>query len=206
MVEIAELAGMSRRDVEHVKNFISKPSDTIRLPYARKAETVDRAFVFAATTNEPEFLEDRSGSVRWWVVPVVKVADFAWLEQNRFQILGEAVQVFRANKHNRAFCGMSIEERAELEAQSGVSFTADATVVDPVGDALAMVAAEMRESAQTTCTSLHLLERITAHNSLRNTSPKALANAARAGGWTPRRGDGGRGWFRPGCAPATDAG
>ena len=82
-VEIAELAGMSKREVEAFKNFISKQSDTIRLPYDRRPTTVTRRFVFAATTNNPEFLEDRTGSVRWWTVPVTERANFAWLEENQ---------------------------------------------------------------------------------------------------------------------------
>jgi hypothetical protein len=68
-------------------------------------------------------------------------------------------------------------------------------------DALKLIEMEMRTSAQTTCSSLHLLERVHAHQSLRNTSPKALANAARSAGWVPWRGES-RGWTRPGIVGA----
>lgn len=197
VVEIAELAGMSKREVEAFKNFISKQSDTIRLPYDRRPTTVTRRFVFAATTNNPEFLEDKTGSVRWWTVPVTDRADFKWLEENRLQILGEAVRVYQENKHRNGYCDMQEEERNNLEAASGVTWTADATVADPLGDALRSVASDMRSNGRTTCSALELLERVHAWAALRNTTPKALANAARLAGWQPHRSADARGWLVP---------
>ena len=196
-VEIAELAGMSKREVESFKNFISKQKDTIRLPYDRRPTTTTRRFVFGATTNEPEFLEDRTGSVRWWVVNVEARCDFAWLEQNRVQVIGEAVALWRKNRNNRGFCDMDTEERASLEAASGVSWTADATVADPLTDALSAIAADMRGNRQQTITALALLERVQGWTALRNASAKAVANAARLNGWTPARSAATRGWSPP---------
>ena len=71
LVEIGELAGMRRADVEKLKTHITRRIDRVRLSYRRDAESIPRRFVFVGTTNEREALPaDPSGNRRWVPIPV----------------------------------------------------------------------------------------------------------------------------------------
>ena len=67
-VEIGELAGMKKSEVETTKLFISKTEDRFRPAYGRRIESFPRQCTFWATTNEIQFLRDTTGNRRWWVV------------------------------------------------------------------------------------------------------------------------------------------
>lgn len=69
VVEIAELSGHSRAELETIKAILTRTHDDYRGPYQRLAASVPRGNVFIATTNESEFLLDPSGNRRW--LPVV---------------------------------------------------------------------------------------------------------------------------------------
>lgn len=71
IVEISELNGMKRaHDAEAAKAFLSRVRDDMRPAYARKSESIPRSNVFAATTNETEFLQSCNGNRRWWIIPI----------------------------------------------------------------------------------------------------------------------------------------
>lgn len=70
IAEIAELAGMRKAEVEDVKNYISKQDDKFRGAYARRRSTILRRCVFYGTTNDMDFLRDRTGNRRFWPVEV----------------------------------------------------------------------------------------------------------------------------------------
>lgn len=71
IVEISELNGMKRaHDAEAAKAFLSRVRDDVRPAYARKSESIPRSNVFAATTNETEFLQSCNGNRRWWIIPI----------------------------------------------------------------------------------------------------------------------------------------
>jgi putative DNA primase/helicase len=46
--------------------------DKLRLPYARTDSEFQRRTVFAASVNPEEFLQDETGNLRWWVLPVTR--------------------------------------------------------------------------------------------------------------------------------------
>lgn len=77
VIEMAELSGMKKADIETTKQFISKQEDSFRPAYARCSETFLRQCVFVATTNESAFLRDPSGNRRFMPVDVggVKLVD-----------------------------------------------------------------------------------------------------------------------------------
>jgi hypothetical protein len=64
IIEMAELSGLRKADVETTKHFISKQEDSFRPAYARTAETYKRQCIFIGTTNEGDFLNDSSGNRR----------------------------------------------------------------------------------------------------------------------------------------------
>ena len=57
-------------DAEAAKAFLSRRSDCMRPAYGRKPVEYLRHNVFAATTNETNFLQGDNGNRRWWIVPV----------------------------------------------------------------------------------------------------------------------------------------
>lgn len=82
MAELSELDGIFRKaDVSHMKAFISREADSIRAPYERKALKRPRMTVFCGSVNEAEFLNDSTGSRRFWPVAVDSITwsfDMDW--------------------------------------------------------------------------------------------------------------------------------
>lgn len=74
LIEIAELAGLRKAEVEAIKHFISKQVDMFRPAYARAAETFYRQCVFVGTTNNKDFLRDPSGNRRFLPVGIYPAA------------------------------------------------------------------------------------------------------------------------------------
>jgi len=68
ILEMAELTAAKRTEVEAVKHFISKQEDIYRAAYAKRTKTYARQCIFFGTTNDPEFLRDRTGNRRFWPV------------------------------------------------------------------------------------------------------------------------------------------
>ena len=95
IVEVAELKAIRTSDLEAQKSFITQTHDTFRPPYGRRAAQFPRQCVFIATTNETEYLRDRSGNRRYWPVRCGRI-DVAALERDRDQLWAEAVAQFRA--------------------------------------------------------------------------------------------------------------
>ena len=74
MAELAELDGIFRKaDVSHMKSFLSRAEDSIRAPYERRAAIRPRMTVLCGSVNEQEFLNDSSGSRRFWPVLVESI-------------------------------------------------------------------------------------------------------------------------------------
>ncbi len=68
IIEMSELTATRKADVEAVKQFISKRVDTYRQAYARRTGVFPRQCIFIGTTNDTEFLRDRTGNRRYWPV------------------------------------------------------------------------------------------------------------------------------------------
>lgn len=66
IVEIGELVGFKKAEVEAIKNFLSKRADDFHAPYGKNDIHRPRQCVFFATTNEEQFLRDCSGERRYW--------------------------------------------------------------------------------------------------------------------------------------------
>lgn len=99
IVECGELAGMSKSEMNTVKQFISKCDDTYRAAYGRRTGTYSRRCVLVGTTNESEFLKDDTGGRRFWPVDLGKNAHtksvFRDLEAEVPLIWAEAVELYR---------------------------------------------------------------------------------------------------------------
>ena len=94
IVEIAELAGLKKSDVETVKSFLTVRSDRYRPPYGRRVEEFPRTCVFGGTTNSDTYLNDSTGNRRFWPIRCDRIHISA-LRQDRDQLIAEAVQCYR---------------------------------------------------------------------------------------------------------------
>lgn len=65
LIEMAELSGLKKAEVETIKQFISKCDDMYRPAFGRVVETYKRQCVFFGTTNDSDFLHDPSGNRRF---------------------------------------------------------------------------------------------------------------------------------------------
>lgn len=70
IIEMGEMAGMKKADVENAKLFISKRHDRYRAAYGHRVEDHPRQCIFVATTNDWGFLQSRTGNRRFWPVEV----------------------------------------------------------------------------------------------------------------------------------------
>ena len=72
IVECGELAGMSKSELNTVKQFISKCEDAYRAAYGRRTDSHPRRCLLVGTTNEKEFLKDATGERRFWPVDLAR--------------------------------------------------------------------------------------------------------------------------------------
>ena len=71
LLELGELAGMRKTDVEIVKSFISRADDKYRASYGVNVESHPRQCVIVGSTNaESGFLRDITGNRRFWPVRI----------------------------------------------------------------------------------------------------------------------------------------
>jgi putative DNA primase/helicase len=92
--ELAELDSLRRAEAQTLKAFVSSQRDSYRPSYGRNTRDVPRTTVFAGTTNDDEFLQDATGSRRWWVIETT-TCDAQTLRQDRDQLWAEAVHAYR---------------------------------------------------------------------------------------------------------------
>jgi predicted P-loop ATPase len=91
MHESADLTGLKKAEVEHVKAFASRQVDRARPAYGRVVEHKKRRSIDWATTNDEEYLQSQTGNRRFWPLPVGQI-DIEALRRDRLQLLGEAAQ------------------------------------------------------------------------------------------------------------------
>lgn len=89
IVEAAELKGMRKGDVEHLKAFLSRNTDRARMSYERLSTEVPRQCVIFGTTNSSQYLRDGTGNRRFWPVRIARF-DLEALKRDRDQLWAEA--------------------------------------------------------------------------------------------------------------------
>ncbi|MFQ9309263.1 MAG: VapE domain-containing protein [Paraclostridium sordellii] len=115
ILEMAELSATKKADAEAIKHFISKTEDSYRQAYGKRVDTFKRQCVFFGTTNENEFLKDRTGNRRYWplMVGVNKPLKnlFKDLNKNEInQIWAEALYFYK--------CGEKLILEGEVEREA----------------------------------------------------------------------------------------
>ena len=102
--EVAELMAMTRvKEAEAVKAYITSQEDSYRPPYGKHVQTIPRRCMFIGTTNNPQFLTDKTGNRRFYPV---KCRSFAYELYNNEQAVknyirqawAEAVHLYKEGK------------------------------------------------------------------------------------------------------------
>ncbi len=99
LIEVAELDAMYRSEIEQVKSFLSKQVDKFRPAYARRSTERPRQCLFFGTTNNFNFLKDRTGGRRFWPIEIHKGQNtkniFTNLDGDVDQIWAEAKYLYQ---------------------------------------------------------------------------------------------------------------
>lgn len=90
IIELPELASMTRGERNKYKAFVTSASDFIRPPYGHAHEDFLRRSIFAASVNDFYYIEDPTGNRRWWPVRISR-CDVQRLKIDRDQLWAEAV-------------------------------------------------------------------------------------------------------------------
>lgn len=96
LVEIAELAGLQKREVQHIKAWLSRTTDAFVPKYESQRREVPRNYVIAGTHNPSGhgYLKDPTGERRFWPVPINKI-EIQKVTRDRDQIWAEAVTLYK---------------------------------------------------------------------------------------------------------------
>lgn len=117
ILEMAEMMATKKADIEATKHFLSKTEDIYRVAYGRRTSKFPRQCIFIGTSNEHEFLRDKTGNRRFWPVDIAvqdpKLDVFKDLDYELDQIWAEAVQLFK----NKEPLYLSAEEEKEARKQ-----------------------------------------------------------------------------------------
>jgi len=102
IVEIPELAGMKKADIEKVKAFLSTSDDKYRPSYGKTVESHPRQCIIIASVNgERGYLRDITGNRRFWVVKVhqeEQVKKWQFSNAERDQIWAEAKHIWESGE------------------------------------------------------------------------------------------------------------
>jgi predicted P-loop ATPase len=118
--ELGELNGLTKSETNAVKQFLSRVEDIYREPFGRRTKAYPRRCVFFGTTNDTEFLRDRTGNRRFWPVDVGVQSPtknvFKQLEEEVPQIWAEAFCYWQLGE--TLYLTGEVEEEAKQEQES----------------------------------------------------------------------------------------
>lgn len=86
ILEIGELAGLKKTDIETLRGFLSRQNDIYRAAFGRRATPHPRQCVFIGTTNADTYLRDITGNRRFWPVKVPGGTDRGSWELTREEV------------------------------------------------------------------------------------------------------------------------
>ena len=123
LMEIGELAGMRKADLELLKGFLSRQNDIFRPAFGRRATPHPRQCIFIGTTNaEHGFLRDVTGNRRFWPV---KVPGY----DKNFKLTGDTNSTGATNSITAEGANAGIDC-----ANAGINDAATASDTDMVGE------------------------------------------------------------------------
>lgn len=137
IVEVSEMTGRSRVDMDAIKAFITRRSDNYRAPYKPTPESHPRTVIIVGTTNDTQgFLNDITGNRRFLPVEVkgsttMNVRDID--EQTRRQIWAEAKHYY--DQHEQLYLDPDMEAVARVKQREQLEVTEHADEIAAFLDA-----------------------------------------------------------------------
>ncbi|WP_143314962.1 virulence-associated E family protein [Clostridium sp. HBUAS56017] len=133
ILEMAEMMATKKADIEATKHFLSKTEDIYRVAYGRRTSRFPRQCIFIGTSNEHEFLRDRTGNRRFWPVDIAinrpKKNVFEDLgEYEVGQIWSEALELF--NNGETLYLNYEEEKEAKKQQESHSEESAKAGLIE----------------------------------------------------------------------------
>lgn len=97
LLELSELNGIKKVDVEVVKSFITRTDDKYRQAYGVSVESHPRSCIIVGTTNsDGGFLRDITGNRRFWPVRVTGHGKYhPWELEDVDQVWAEAIEYYK---------------------------------------------------------------------------------------------------------------
>lgn len=98
IIELAEMAGLRKSDVDKLKQQITISEDRLVRKYANEATRYPRQFVMAGSINPVQgYLDDPTGNRRFLPVKVGRKIDVEAIKKDKEQLWAEAVALYRKN-------------------------------------------------------------------------------------------------------------
>ena len=147
-LEMGEMDTMKKDMVtsDALKAFVSSVSDDYRVPFAKRKETRKRQCVFCGTSNDVNFLKDRTGNRRYLPIDCHathltkrRIFDYDTARPYFHQVIAEAVAEYKADPNKKPVLPFELEEQAKLqqmghlEEDVWVSIIQDYLDNEPVG-------------------------------------------------------------------------
>lgn len=111
IINFDEMSGLNKKDMNKLKSFLGRESDTCRLAYDRFAQTYKRHCIFISNTNDEYFLRDYSDSAerRFWVLRCLstdKTKVFNFFNQEEVNnIWAEAYKLYKEDPDQTLYLG-----------------------------------------------------------------------------------------------------
>ena len=120
LLELGELAGIKKVDVEVIKSFISRTDDKFRKAYGVNVESNPRSNIIVGTTNsEGGFLRDITGNRRFWPVMVSGNSNLKpWDLKDVDQIWAEAL--YRYEQGEELYLKGDVSKMAKIAQQEAM--------------------------------------------------------------------------------------
>lgn len=123
-LEMGEMDTMKKDMVtsDALKAFVSSVSDDYRVPFAKRKETRKRQCVFCGTSNDINFLKDRTGNRRYLPIDCNatnetkrRIFDYDTARPYFQQVIAEAVAEYKSAPDKKPVLPFDLEEQAKRE-------------------------------------------------------------------------------------------
>ena len=110
----------SRKDVGAIKSLITQQKDSFRVPYGSGIGVYPRKSILVGSLNEDEFLRDKTGNRRFWIIELPQDPDIGEqldidkLTRDRDRILKAAILAYRSGKLPM----LTLEQEVESKRQN----------------------------------------------------------------------------------------
>lgn len=179
LINLDELAVLSKREINHLKAYFSKEQINDRLPYDRKNSIIPRVASFIGSTNMSTFLQDETGSVRWIVF---SIKDIDWSYKNDFKIDELWSQAYFLAYHDNSFNEIFTPDDIKENEKRNQKYTVLGPERELINKFL-KIPEKLTEDNVEFLTATEILVMIKSQSSLHGLSPVTVGKSLKASGF-----------------------